>query len=227
MTALLLSLLEEYNRNVQIGLPSSQLSVCASNEDLEGILGHFMREGVVETEEFLIHSLDVAQYQVMEQQMLWEDLDKFIKDYSAQVDPSNQVFAPSLYTDQLTHDSSGYLSEFKDNLLPLAPVRHSPPQPKYPMSNNSLSSTPPPHTQQMMNTSTKKRQNFPREVTQILMEWLIAHYDHPYPSEQEKEALGQRVGLKVSQICGWFINARRRKLKKDATTNTFNLFKTK
>jgi len=49
------------------------------------------------------------------------------------------------------------------------------------------------------------------------MRWLIDHQDHPYPSEQEKAELGHLTGLTMSQISGWFINARRRKLKKGDT----------
>jgi hypothetical protein len=67
MTSLLLNLLEEHSRNVQIGLPTSALSVCASEEELEELLAHFKREGSQDAEEFLVHALDVAQYQVMEQ----------------------------------------------------------------------------------------------------------------------------------------------------------------
>jgi len=214
MTSTLLNLLEELNKNVASGLPAPQQPVCASDEELEELLAHMKREDSQEAEEFLVHSLDVAQYQYQQQQMLWGELDKFINEYSAQVDPANQVEA---LQDGTTILPLGIKNEHhQDFPQPVPSIRR--------IHNNRYH----PHQQQIAissNGSTKKRQNFSREITQILTDWLVAHYDHPYPSEQEKEVLGQQVGLKVSQISGWFINARRRKLKKDPTTNTFNLFK--
>lgn len=51
---------------------------------------------------------------------------------------------------------------------------------------------------------------FPRAAVKILKDWLIAHIDHPYPTEEEKEALGQQTGLSLSQISNWMANTRRR-----------------
>lgn len=51
---------------------------------------------------------------------------------------------------------------------------------------------------------------FPRAATKILKDWMIAHIDHPYPSEEEKETLGQLTGLSLSQISNWMANTRRR-----------------
>jgi hypothetical protein len=51
---------------------------------------------------------------------------------------------------------------------------------------------------------------FPRAAVKVLKDWMIAHIDHPYPSEEEKEALGQQTGLSLSQISNWMANTRRR-----------------
>jgi len=216
MTALLLSLLEEHSRNEQIGLPTSALSVCASDEDLEELLAHFKRESQ-DAEEFLMHAFDVAQSQVMEQQILWDDVDKFIKEYSAQVDPN--YHPPTSHESTITSTSSYFTSYPSYTPLKNEQEGYMSTPTRLPHKYTAKQSHSPPMT------SSKKRTNFSREITQVLTEWLVAHYDHPYPSEQEKEALGQQVGLKVSQISGWFINARRRKLRKDPSTNTFNLHK--
>jgi len=231
MSSLLLSLLEETSRNVQIGLPTNNLTVCASGDDLDRMIAHFKASGG-EIDDFLVHSLDVAQFHLMEQSMVLEEVDKFVKEYWYHVDPQNHNQSQLLITPpDSMHDDIVY--GMQESLLPLSnsPTAHhhhhrrSPTFPKY-ITNEDISSPNSDHGH-MMGGGTKKRQNFPREVTQVLMDWLITHFDHPYPSEQEKEMLGQKLGLKVSQISGWFINARRRKLKKDPNTNTFNLFKTK
>lgn len=51
---------------------------------------------------------------------------------------------------------------------------------------------------------------FPRAAVKILKDWMIAHHDHPYPTEEEKEVLGQQTGLSLSQISNWMANTRRR-----------------
>jgi hypothetical protein len=51
---------------------------------------------------------------------------------------------------------------------------------------------------------------FSRDVVKILKNWLIQHADHPYPTEEEKEALKAETGLTVGQISNWMANTRRR-----------------
>lgn len=51
---------------------------------------------------------------------------------------------------------------------------------------------------------------FPRTAVKILKTWMIEHIDHPYPTEEEKEALKEETGLSISQISNWMANTRRR-----------------
>ncbi|KAL0088100.1 homeobox KN domain-containing protein [Phycomyces blakesleeanus] len=63
-----------------------------------------------------------------------------------------------------------------------------------------------------IDTFRRRRGNLPKPVTAILKQWLVGHYDNPYPSEDEKGALKESTHLTLSQISNWFINARRRLL---------------
>jgi hypothetical protein len=45
----------------------------------------------------------------------------------------------------------------------------------------------------------------------ILRDWLDAHADNPYPSEDEKATLERQTELKPTQIANWLANARRRR----------------
>ncbi|KAI9368321.1 hypothetical protein BJX61DRAFT_229756 [Aspergillus egyptiacus] len=58
--------------------------------------------------------------------------------------------------------------------------------------------------------SRKSSARLSRDATRILKTWLQEHSHHPYPTEQEKEELKLRTGLKRSQITNWLANARRR-----------------
>jgi hypothetical protein len=75
----------------------------------------------------------------------------------------------------------------------------------------------------------KRRGNLPKETTDKLRAWFVAHLQHPYPTEDEKQELMRQTGLQMSkcfskiyvyiqltlcldQISNWFINARRRQL---------------
>jgi hypothetical protein len=59
-----------------------------------------------------------------------------------------------------------------------------------------------------------RRPNHPPKVSEKLRKWLHDHEDHPYPTEAEKRNLSEKTGLNMTQINNWFINARRRYLKK-------------
>ncbi|EXJ89513.1 hypothetical protein A1O3_02580 [Capronia epimyces CBS 606.96] len=66
-----------------------------------------------------------------------------------------------------------------------------------------------------MDTDTRNRRrrgNLPRQITDILRAWFHEHLDHPYPTEEDKQAFMARTGLTIAQISNWFINARRRQL---------------
>ncbi|KAI9731266.1 MAG: hypothetical protein M1818_007891 [Claussenomyces sp. TS43310] len=58
----------------------------------------------------------------------------------------------------------------------------------------------------------KRRGNLPKETTDKLRAWFVAHLQHPYPTEDEKQELMRQTGLQMNQISNWFINARRRQL---------------
>ena len=51
---------------------------------------------------------------------------------------------------------------------------------------------------------------FPRAAVKILKAWMVEHHDHPYPTDEEKEVLGQQTGLSMGQISNWMANTRRR-----------------
>ncbi|KAI8660594.1 Homeobox domain-containing protein [Fusarium keratoplasticum] len=62
------------------------------------------------------------------------------------------------------------------------------------------------------NKQRKRRGNLPKETTDKLRAWFVAHLQHPYPTEDEKQELMRQTGLQMNQISNWFINARRRQL---------------
>lgn len=54
----------------------------------------------------------------------------------------------------------------------------------------------------------KRRGTLPKSAISIMRKWLFDHFSHPYPSEDEKQALAEQTGLKAVQVNYWFINAR-------------------
>lgn len=54
----------------------------------------------------------------------------------------------------------------------------------------------------------KKRGTLPKEAVQVLKDWLFKHFNHPYPTEEEKAQLAALTGLQTAQVNYWFINAR-------------------
>ncbi|KGY15536.1 hypothetical protein PABG_11528 [Paracoccidioides brasiliensis Pb03] len=62
-------------------------------------------------------------------------------------------------------------------------------------------------------TDSKRRKTgarFSREALRALKTWLTENAGHPYPTDEEKDELKTKTGLKRSQICNWLANARRR-----------------
>ncbi|KAA0203202.1 hypothetical protein HAZT_HAZT002770 [Hyalella azteca] len=60
----------------------------------------------------------------------------------------------------------------------------------------------------------KRRPNLRPEAKAVLTAWLTEHRHHPYPTEEEKDALVCEAGVTLAQLNQWSVNARRRKLPK-------------
>jgi hypothetical protein len=45
----------------------------------------------------------------------------------------------------------------------------------------------------------KRRGNLPKETTDKLRAWFVAHLQHPYPTEDEKQELMRQTGLQMSE----------------------------
>ncbi|KAJ9640975.1 hypothetical protein H2199_005643 [Coniosporium tulheliwenetii] len=58
--------------------------------------------------------------------------------------------------------------------------------------------------------SRKSGVRFTLPQLKALKSWMDEHRDNPYPTEEEKEELRNRTGLKAVQISNWLANARRR-----------------
>jgi Homeobox KN domain len=46
----------------------------------------------------------------------------------------------------------------------------------------------------------KRRGNLPKETTDKLRTWFVAHLQHPYPTEDEKQELMRQTGLQMSKF---------------------------
>ena len=46
----------------------------------------------------------------------------------------------------------------------------------------------------------RRRGNLPKQITDILRGWFHEHLDHPYPTEEDKQAFVARTGLTLSQV---------------------------
>ena len=44
--------------------------------------------------------------------------------------------------------------------------------------------------------------------TQPLRDWLLKHFDKPYPEDADKLVLAECSGMTRAQVGNWFINAR-------------------
>jgi hypothetical protein len=59
--------------------------------------------------------------------------------------------------------------------------------------------------------------------TRPLRLWFGSHFEHPYPTERDKEQLLSASGLSRTQIDNWFNNARRRKKQSEQATSAASL----
>jgi hypothetical protein len=59
---------------------------------------------------------------------------------------------------------------------------------------------------------TKRRQRFSAEARNIVLAWMFAHADHPYPSREEFVALERQTGMTQGQLRVFLVNNRSRKL---------------
>lgn len=50
------------------------------------------------------------------------------------------------------------------------------------------------------NKQRKRRGNLPKETTDKLRAWFVAHLHHPYPTEDEKQELMRQTGLQMSEF---------------------------
>jgi Homeobox KN domain len=82
-----------------------------------------------------------------------------------------------------------------------------------PAPGNSVAPPPPPVVTPAtlaaaVGTQQRRRGKLPKPVTEFLKKWLLAHTDHPYPTEDEKKWLCSETGLSMSQVSNWMINVR-------------------
>jgi len=66
-----------------------------------------------------------------------------------------------------------------------------------------------------LDSPNKKRSRLPPSSVAIFRHWLFNHLESPYPSEEEKEELAHKAGLRITQVNNWFTNARRRILPRE------------
>jgi len=73
--------------------------------------------------------------------------------------------------------------------------------------NNTCTTT---HTRKDGTRKRSRGLNLPRKAVKHLKGWVYDHFDNPYPSENEKAVLAEKLGLNHVQVNTWFINARMR-----------------
>ncbi|KAJ3119764.1 hypothetical protein HK098_005189 [Nowakowskiella sp. JEL0407] len=69
----------------------------------------------------------------------------------------------------------------------------------------------------------KTRPNFSKDIIALLNQWILTHYDNPYPQKEVKLRMQEQTGLSELQLDNWFSNARRRLLVKDEVTKRYSI----
>ena len=92
------------------------------------------------------------------------------------------------------------------------------------LSSTNTSIAHPPHSQSHSNplpskhrvARTKRGKTLPNTAVEYMQKWLLANYAHPYPTEQDKQSIADHCSLTPKQVNYWFINARARKIRRNA-----------
>ncbi|KAI9304885.1 hypothetical protein BJ944DRAFT_266139 [Cunninghamella echinulata] len=111
----------------------------------------------------------------------------------------------------LSYDSSSFLPK-QQQQHPDPSIETISPSPSTSPTATPTATTPIANNNNVSVNGLKKRRrgNLPKNITEFLKDWLLAHKKHPYPTEKQKLELAHITGLAVNQISNWFINARRR-----------------
>lgn len=105
--------------------------------------------------------------------------------------PSRGSSTSELELSDVSHPSHLYTT----TSVSASPTSYRPPSPQYYS-----------HPQNQQNSSDferpgkRRRGNLPKQVTDLLREWLNNHIHHPYPTEDEKQMLMAQTGLTIHQV---------------------------
>jgi hypothetical protein len=120
---------------------------------------------------------------------------------------SNSSFVSSIPAYQ--HASSGYgYQQPRGQLFSGPPTSHPIPHERTSFSNSHHAGYPGgtyPYGSEINEIGTdskqrKRRGNLPKETTDKLRAWFVAHLQHPYPTEDEKQELMRQTGLQMSKF---------------------------
>lgn len=51
------------------------------------------------------------------------------------------------------------------------------------------------------------------DASMRMVDWLVVHFERPYPSMTEKQEMAREGGITLTKVNNWFINARERTVK--------------
>jgi len=137
-----------------------------------------------------------------------------LQGYGSTVKISTQTSMPLPHESQLV-DCHGPPPPVPMSFVPPEPivVPHKPPSilssPTITRENQNHS----PSSSLDKNMLSKNPKTLPKEATEVLKNWILVHWENPYPDEATKQQLVEETGLNRSQVVNWFINARRRLIK--------------
>jgi hypothetical protein len=90
--------------------------------------------------------------------------------------------------------------------------------PPSPAAAAAMQQQPPPQSSSSSGKRRKKKGDaiavkYSKWQTDILMEWMISHKEHPFPDAQQIQELCRITGLSHSQVVNWTTNVRKRNMK--------------